>query len=772
MSQRSARRRDLRLIPVALVTWLTAAVTTHLPGDAGAAGAVAAALWGVVALSVLAARARRGTRRGVAITMVCAAFAAACATSVAVAAAPREEVTAWHIYGGRALTIEASVVGKVERSAVGGWRFDARLHSIATGPLERASSVPVVVRVAQVPAGLDLGAIVAFTGTAWPADPGERAVLVVQAVGEPRVLSPPAGAFAAASALRGGLHAVTAGLPGPGGGLIAGLAVGDTAEVGDDLDQAMKTASLSHLTAVSGANCALVVGIAFALAALCGARRGVRVAAGLAALAAFVVLVSPEPSVVRAAAMAAVAMLGVLLGRTGAGVSLLSTAVAGILVFDPWQAASLGFALSVAATGALLLAAGPLADGLSRWMPAPLALALSVPLAAQLTCGPLIVLIAPQVPVYGVLANLLAAPAAPAGTVLGLLACLTAGIPLLGSGLAALAWVPAAWIAGTADVLARAPGTTVGWLEGVPGLLTLALLGAALGGVVMRSSVLVRTISAATLAAGVGLLLAFGPIATLIARAEVPSRWAIAACDVGQGDAVLVRSAGAVALIDTGPDPAPLRACLDLLGIDRIDLLVLTHFDMDHRGGVDAVSGRVETVLHSPPDGAEDERVLATLAARGARLQSATTGMHGGLGSARWRVLWPRTGAAPGNDASVVLEVGGGGVPDALFLGDLSGAAQQALDAHAVLRTRYALVKVAHHGSADQHPALYADALPAIAVVSVGENTYGHPRAETLAFLHDDRARIVRTDRGGTALVWEEGGTLRIWQAEPVGGDG
>ncbi len=171
----------------------------------------------------------------------------------------------------------------------------------------------------------------------------------------------------------------------------------------------------------SSGTCALVVGIAFAGAALCGARRGVRVAVGLLTLAALVVLVSPEPSVVRAAVMAAIAMLGVVLGRTGAGVSLLSTAVVGILVLDPWQAGSLGFALSVAATAALLLGAGPLADGLARWMPAPLALALSVPLSAQLACGPLLVLIAPQVPVYGVVANLLAAPAAPVGTVVGLL---------------------------------------------------------------------------------------------------------------------------------------------------------------------------------------------------------------------------------------------------------------------------------------------------------------------------------------------------------------
>lgn len=771
MSQRSARRRDLRLIPVALVTWLVAGLLTRFPQ---LSGGVALGLWATAGILLIGghdARQRADYRRYLAIAAICAACAAATATTIAGAHSARAEVTEWQLSGGRALQADVLVVGKVERTAMG-WRFDARLRSLATGPVSRVSAAPVVVRVDAVPEGLDLGAVVRVAGTAWAADPGERAVLVIQASSPPHVLAPPGGAFAAASALRHGLLASTADLPPPGSGLIAGLAVGDTSRVGEPLDAAMKTSSLSHLTAVSGANCALVVGIAFALAALCGARRAVRVAAGLAALAGFVVLVSPEPSVVRAAVMAAIAMLGVLLGRTGAGVSLLSTAVALILVFDPWQAGSLGFALSSAATGALLLGAGPLTDGLSRWMPGPLALALSVPLAAQLACGPLLVLIAPQVPVYGVLANLLAAPAAPAGTVLGLLACLGAGIPLLGPGLAALAWLPAAWIAGTADVLAEAPGTTIGWIEGWPGLVALAIIGAATAGAIVAGPGRLRAGSVLTMAAGLGVLLAVGPIATMVTRAQVPPRWAIAACDVGQGDAVLVRSAGAVALIDTGPDPAPLRACLDLFGVDRIDLLVLTHFDADHRGGVGAIVGRVDAVFHGPPDDAEHEAVLETLASGGARLQQVTVGMQSTLGESQWRVLWPQATTLPGNDASVIVDIQGGGVPNALFLGDLSAAAQRAVEAHAVLRSSYTVVKVAHHGSADQHPDLYAETDAALALITVGENSYGHPRAETLDFLADDAVRVVRTDLGGSAAVWTEGESLRLWRASPVGGDG
>ena len=125
----------------------------------------------------------------------------------------------------------------------------------------------------------------------------------------------------------------------------------------------MKESSLSHLTAVSGANCAIVVGLAFGAVAAAGGSRAARVAGGVVALIGFVLLVTPEPSVVRAAAMALIAMLGVLLGRTGAGIAVLCLAVTVLLVADPWLAGSLGFALSAVATGSLLLWARPLAPG-------------------------------------------------------------------------------------------------------------------------------------------------------------------------------------------------------------------------------------------------------------------------------------------------------------------------------------------------------------------------------------------------------------------------
>jgi len=111
--------------------------------------------------------------------------------------------------------------------------------------------------------------------------------------------------------------------------------------------------------------------------------------------------------------------------------SLLGLATIALLVLDPWYSRDFGFALSVCATAGLVLGSGPLAALLRRCMPRPLAVALAVPLAAQLACQPVLVLLEPVVPVYGVPANLLAAPAAPVATMAGLAGCLL--LPVLPS---------------------------------------------------------------------------------------------------------------------------------------------------------------------------------------------------------------------------------------------------------------------------------------------------------------------------------------------------
>jgi competence protein ComEC len=767
--------RGTRLVTVGGAAWAAAAYAVLFPSWSGAAAGVLA---GAAGASLLLVRRRRGAWPAVAAVALAAA-ACTCGT-VAAAQVGRAEAATAVGTDARGVVAVVTVTGRLDPSAAGDVWFDARASALGTGPRAITGDLPVRVGVPPTEeAGLadaDLGTVLSVRGVSLRPDAGAREVAVIRA-SRVEVVEPTAGVWHVLAGMRAGFAQSAARLPDPGAALIPGLAVGDTSAVDAAAEQAMKASSLTHLTAVSGANCAIVVGLAFGGAALLGATRGLRIAAGMAALALFVLLVTPEPSVVRAAAMATIAMLAVGLGRSGSGLAVLGLAVALLLAVDPWLALEWGFALSVVATASLLVLARPLAARLSRALPDVLATAVAVPLAAQLACSPLLVLLDPQVPVLGVIANLLAAPAAPVATVLGLLACLAGPFPALQDGLSALAWVPASWIAGVAHTVAGIPAQRLPWLEGIPGAVLLAMLSAAvIVAIVARPGVgrLHRTLRAVALGAvalAAGIAAGQSALVSVAAPWTVPHRWQVAMCDVGQGDAILIRSAAAVALVDTGPDPEPLRRCLDRFGVARIDLLVLTHFDADHAGGADAVLGRVETVWHGPPD-ADGGRLLAALERGGARTRAVVSGDTVALGSARLRVHWPAPSyAEPGNDASVAVDVLGGRLPSVLLLGDLGEESQTRMRAAARL-SAYDVVKVAHHGSADQDAALYHAVDADLALIAVGaDNDYGHPRPSLLGLLQAAGARIARTDTDGAVAVWREGDRLRLWRERGVAPD-
>ncbi|WP_292764125.1 ComEC/Rec2 family competence protein [Microbacterium sp. UBA3486] len=774
------RGRDLRLAPLALAVWCVALLCVLFPAVAwGCAAACGLGAVGVLA-SVVHRRNRQGESgaRGGLVVVVLAAMAAA-AVSVGFAVPEREAAKGWDA---RVVEVTAEVTSSASIGRDGRLWFEAVTSTL--GPPGRAVAFAAPVRLGVVPAeGFDLGATVRVVGESSATDAVERSALVVFA-SDAEVISPAPGVFGAAATIKSVFVERSLRLPEPGNGLLPGLAVGDTRAVTAELNDDMRTSGLSHLTAVSGANCAIVVGAIFWLTALCGGGRRLRVVLSLVGLAGFVVLVTPEPSVIRAGVMAAVGMLSVLSGKPSAGAGMLSLCATIILVADPWLAATPGFALSVVASGALILLAPPLARGLARGMPRPVALAVAVPLSAQLACGPIIALFAEQQSLVGIAANLIAGPAAPVATVIGLLACLAAPLPMLADLLTASAWLPAAWIATTATTTAQLPGAQVLVPPGLGSALVVAVVSAAIAIVLMRArayqpgsrveraaawgrrGAAVIVVVVLSLAGSRALL--DGPLAT----ATTPDAWAVAACDVGQGDAVLVRSATQVALIDTGPEPQPLASCLRSLGVERIDLLVLTHFDLDHVGGAEAVRGRVDVVMHGPIAEDADRRLLDDLVDGGARVHAASEGQQGMLGEAAWRVLWPlrQSAAFPdGNDASVVMEFEGGEVPRSIYLGDLSAVPQRMLQRTARMMP-YAVVKVAHHGSADQDPGLYEAMRPRVALFSVGaDNDYGHPRSETLDLLAATGAHVLRTDDRGRILLGLRDGELQVWTEKPAG---
>lgn len=764
MSERRAlRRRTLRSVVVAVSTWAAAGAAVAVPDPRPLALALVVAT--LVSFSVLLCR-RGGT---IVVVTVALAFGAAAAWGAASMAPTRALVDEVRLDGGRQLTVSVTVTGRVDVRPDGSAGFDAIVENVTAGPLRVDGTIPARVAVAADARGalhaVGLGSTVTVTGRASPSDPTERAVLLVRAE-TVDATTPPPGVWGALEDVRRGLVHSAVGLPQPGAGLVPGLAVGDTSMLDGATETAMNASSLSHLTAVSGANCAIVVGAAFAVLALCGAPRAVRIGGATAVLAAFVALVTPEPSVIRAAAMALVALLALALGRPAVGAAVLSLAVTVLLVIDPWLSLAIGFALSAAATGALLVLARPLAAGLSRWMPRALALAIAVPLSAQLVCGPLIVLIDPHVPLLGVAANMLADPAAAPATIAGALACI-APVPWLRDGLTALAWVPATWIAAVAHVTAGIAAQNLPWPDGAIGAALLTAVSAAVAVAIIAPARWRRTTAAAGIVVGLvtGLIAGQTAVRTIAGPLTVPADWQVAMCDVGQGDATLWRSQGAIALVDTGPEPEALRACLTRFGVERLDLVVLTHFDLDHVGGSVAVVGRADTVLHGPIAEVADQRLLDDLADGGARLVTAEVGMTGSIGATRWQALGPLPRAEPGNDASVALDVAGAGFPRTVLLGDL-GREPQAQLQHLIDVPRVQVVKVSHHGSADQDPELYRRLHPAVGLIGVGaDNRYGHPTASILATLTSLGTAVGRTDREGALAVWVgDDGDIRLWR--------
>lgn len=761
--RRALLRRSLRPVAVAGGTWAAAAAATVLTDPGLLAAGLAAAAAGAVALLT---RVRHPILVVAAVALGCAG---ASAGTVASLVPTREAVAHLQVEGGRHLRVTATVTGHLARSSQGGAWADATVSLVAAGDTAVRGLIPARIgldsETLDDAAALGPGSELVVAGTGIPTDPADRAILALR-VTEVERAAAPEGLWATFEQLRDGLVDSTRGLPQPGAGLIPGLAVGDTSSLDSATETAMNAASLSHLTAVSGANCALVVGSAFGLLSLCGVGRGIRVVGALTVLAAFVILVTPEPSVVRAAVMSAIALLAVALGRPAVGIAVLAGATTALLIADPWLCRSLGFALSAAATAALLVLARPLADGLGRWMPAPLALALAVPSSAQVVCGPLIVLIDPHVPLLGVVANILADPAAAPATIAGALACI-APIPWLRDGLTVLAWIPAAWIAAVAHTTAGVPAQNLPWPDGTTGAALLAVVGAAIIMAIVRPQRVPRLTAVATamVAVLVGVAGATGTVRSVAGPLTVPVAWQVAMCDVGQGDATLWRSGAAVALVDTGPDPQPLADCLQTLGIARLDLVVLTHFDKDHVGGSAAVVGRTSLVLHGPLGESTDQKLLDRFAAGGARLLAATMGMTGEVGDTRWQALGPLPGMEPGNAASVAIDVAGENFPRTVLLGDL-GAEPQAALLRRIELPRVEIVKVSHHGSADQDAELYHRLHAAVGLIGVGaHNTYGHPTARLLDILQKEGTIAARTDTGGILAVWhDDEGRLALWR--------
>ncbi|KGN35482.1 ComEC/Rec2 family competence protein [Knoellia subterranea] len=614
-------------------------------------------------------------------------------------------------------------------------------------------------------------------GRLAPPQPGYPELAVVR-VTEAEVVAR-AGALArVAEHLRAGLRTAVDPTPADARGLLPGLVIGDTSRTPPDLTEAMQATGMTHLTAVSGSNIAVVGGMVLGLCVLVGVPRRWRPPVVALAILGFVVLARPEPSVVRAAAMGLIGLIGMSRSQRSAGLPVLSGAIVVVLVIDPWMSRSFGFALSALATLGLLLFTRPWGDAIARHLPARLSFmgpAIAIPVAAQAMCAPLIVLLQGSVSIVGVVANLVAAPLVAPATIAGVAAALVSVVADAPAQL--VGWigaVPTLGIARTARVMADVPGGTMPWPDGAFGavLLTVITLLLLLTGRWLGAMVVLKPLAAL-------LVVALTVAMTMPTRVVTwpPEGWRIAFCDVGQGDAAVIRTGvGRALVVDTGPEPGPVDGCLDSLGVHTVEAVVLTHFHADHVEGLPGVlSGRqVGQVLVSPigePDHQVRE-VAAWTGADGIPVSALAAGDRLTFGDVTAEVWAPVRRIAAGsvpNNASVVLAVHVGEV-DALLLGDIERESAHDLllrmrrDAEmSTAATQFDVVKTPHHGSANLDADLMEAVRAPVAVISVGkDNDYGHPTAAHLAMLQRNGYAAYRTDQRGHIALVERDGHLTI----------
>ncbi|WP_244301345.1 ComEC/Rec2 family competence protein [Leucobacter insecticola] len=288
----------------------------------------------------------------------------------------------------------------------------------------------------------------------------------------------------------------------------------------------------------------------------------------------------------------------------------------------------------------------------------------------------------------------------------------------------------------------------------------------------------VRGAVAVLLCAACGIFAGVTLVSPLTQRASVPGDWAVVACDVHQGDAILLREPGvpnSTILVDTGDSPELIEDCLARFGVHRIRLLVLTHDDQDHVGALSAVAAITEAALVSPPvaeyipgsegvAGASPRPLLQELEEYGVPYRVGVEGMRSDDPGVRWEILAPEPGrvVTDENATSLVLLASAGGLTT-LLLADTGENEHRALLARGV-GLRADIVKVAHHGSRNQDSRLLAATAARFGLVSVGaENRYGHPNEVVLTAMRDAGIIALRTDELGSIALRKVAGEIHAW---------
>ena len=551
---------------------------------------------------------------------------------------------------------------------------------------------------------------------------------------------------------------VGAGMSASTAALARGMVLGADEDIPERMSDDFKRSGLAHLLAVSGQNVTLLALLAWPLLAALGLSRGPRLWAVIGLIALYVPLTGAGPSIVRAGAMGIAGTLAALAGRPASRWYGLLVACAVTLTLDPraWQ--DVGWQLSFAAVVGIFALLRPLAGALGP-LPEPVRSGAALTVAATLATAPLMAFHFGQASLAAVPANLVALPAVAPVMWIGMLSAAAGQVAMAPAELLnAVNGFCVAHVAAVARWGAELPGTAVGVRVGSPAMLAaMYAAGAAATWALVRvaGGQRGRHAIAATLVVAVAAGAAFAAHGAPAA----PTRFTVTFLDVGQGDATLLQAPdGTTVLVDGGPPGTGLPAKLRDRGVRSLDVVVLTHPQEDHQGGLEEVLASFDVGLlldgGPPEDGADHGRIVALARSRGVDVRAARAGQRLRVGSS----LRLRVHAAADADSAAdtdpnlraVVMTASYGRYDVFLPADAESEVTGALSLPDV-----DVMKVAHHGSEDPGLSdLLTTVRPEAAVIEVGRgNRFGHPHPATLKALATAGVEVHRTDEDGDVVL-------------------
>lgn len=552
-------------------------------------------------------------------------------------------------------------------------------------------------------------------------------------------------------------------------GFLTAELTGDKSAMDDGDYLAMQETGLAHLFAVSGLHCAFLVTL---LALLISRRQRLLCAVTIPLLLFYMVMVGMSPSVVRACIMQIFLLIAPLFRRGSDPLTSLAAALLVILLCNPFAAASVSLQLSFSATLGMVLLSPRLYKLLTGWYKGkcrPLRTALcfvaanlSATLSAVVFTAPLtawyfriFVLVAP-------LSSLLAVPAAGWSFMAAFVTVLLGFVWLpLASLLGWISWVLVRYILWIANGMMSwryhavyfTNPYLIYWLL----FLYAAFIGCAATPDGKRKYLLASALSVLTLTAAIWVNRQDYQYGVLTALT----------LDVGQGESVILTSGGETALVDCGSsnsykDPGGLAAdTLHSMGVRELSAVVVTHYHADHTNGLYEVLRRIPVQTIYLPDIEDEygvrERLVSLAEEKGAQVTYVTKETADTLGDTVLTIYPPVQSGGDLNELGLTALASAGDF-DLLITGDMSGSTEKKLVETYALPNIEVLV-VSHHGSRYSSNIRFLKAVtPEAAVISVGDNNYGHPSEETLQRLLAVGADIWRTDQQGTIRITVNGG--------------